>query len=90
MIQEFPKEYREPLTFDQAKETMLRWGRLYDLKEKNSLVDCMIEFQKHYDECVVLYEEDDDVDVMMETWRYEINAYNTVFNYFQPLFAPQD
>ena len=90
MIQEFPIVYQEPLTFEQAKETMLRWGRFYDLKPKNSLVDCMIAFQKHYDECVVLYEEDDDVDVMMETWRYEINAYNTVFNYFQPLFAPQD
>ena len=32
---------------------------------------------------------DDEVDIMMETWRYEINAFNTIYSRFAPLFAPK-
>lgn len=90
MIQEFPKEYRDPLTYQQAEETMMRFGRLYDGGlDYQGLIDCMILFRKHFDTCIKEYEKDDEVDIMMETWKYEINAYNFVYLYFQPLFAPK-
>tara|TARA_R100000734_G_C3309394_1_gene100064 strand:+ start:63 stop:341 length:279 start_codon:yes stop_codon:yes gene_type:complete len=90
MIHEFPKEYREIITYQQAEETMLRFGRMYDGGlDYQGLINCMMLFKKHYEEELKVYEQNDSVDEMMHDWRYEINAYNFVYLYFQPLFAPQ-
>ena len=89
MIHEFPREYRDPLTYQQAEETILRWGRLHGITKPNSLIDCLISFRLQFDSCYQTYELDDEVDIMMETWKYEINAFNTIYSRFAPLFAPK-
>jgi len=67
------------MTFEEAKSIISRLG-----VKSQSLLDGLEYMDNMWNEHCFNEDEDDD---FYDTWIYEVNAFNVVFNKMQPLFA---